>query len=473
MVARTEPEPEPSFLSADPTPLVARGLAYLLILGFMAAAIVSVVIRVPETVSGRFVLIPARGTDPIRASQDGTVVRVRVSESQALEKGDPMFVVASQTIGERAAQLGTQETQVRGLVESLVNERKKYETQRLADEGEDRRLRGQLVYLTQKIENIRRMQAIQEEKFRASLDIAEHEVEAVKDEIVLKRRQNGLAKEAAERSEAVYREGILSWQEYSTRQLEATRAAVELQQTDRALEVALLKVRQLKVEHDNQLEDWQLTLNQLERERQEVGASTEKLRHEAAARQVAYHELQRRLQEEREKTGIRISALQRELVHTRNNELTLSAPCSGTVLTLSVKAPGAVVKDGEVLGEVACVGEKLQANLTVPASGAGRLRPGQGVKLLYDAFPYQRHGVRQGTVRWVTPAGVVGRDGPAFHALIDIRDEAIAVQGQLRALLPGMGGTAEIVIGRRSLISFAFEPLRQLRESLRDAPGQP
>jgi hypothetical protein len=29
-----------------------------------------------------------------------------------------------------------------------------------------------------------------------------------------------------------------------------------------------------------------------------------------------------------------------------------------------------------------------------------------------------------------------------------------------------MGGTARVVIERRSLVSYAFEPIRQLRESL-------
>jgi hypothetical protein len=29
-----------------------------------------------------------------------------------------------------------------------------------------------------------------------------------------------------------------------------------------------------------------------------------------------------------------------------------------------------------------------------------------------------------------------------------------------------MGGRADVVVGRRSLISYAFEPLRQLRESV-------
>jgi hypothetical protein len=34
-----------------------------------------------------------------------------------------------------------------------------------------------------------------------------------------------------------------------------------------------------------------------------------------------------------------------------------------------------------------------------------------------------------------------------------------------------MGGRAEVVVGRRALITYAFEPIRQLRESLADAPA--
>jgi hypothetical protein len=34
----------------------------------------------------------------------------------------------------------------------------------------------------------------------------------------------------------------------------------------------------------------------------------------------------------------------------------------------------------------------------------------------------------------------------------------------------GMGGRADVVIGRRSLASFAFEPLRQLKESFAEPP---
>lgn len=34
----------------------------------------------------------------------------------------------------------------------------------------------------------------------------------------------------------------------------------------------------------------------------------------------------------------------------------------------------------------------------------------------------------------------------------------------------GMGGRADVIVGRRRLVAYAFEPVRQLRETLADAP---
>jgi multidrug efflux pump subunit AcrA (membrane-fusion protein) len=136
------------------------------------------------------------------------------------------------------------------------------------------------------------------------------------------------------------------------------------------------------------------------------------------------------------------------------------------VLRTLVKGVGAVVQDGELLAEVACGGEQLQAEALVAQSGIGQIRPGQRVKLLYDAFPYQRHGVKWGTVRWVSPASVLVQDRPVFRVLVDPQDVVVPVRGESRPLLAGMGGTADIVVGRRSLLSFAFEPIRQLKENL-------
>lgn len=149
-------------------------------------------------------------------------------------------------------------------------------------------------------------------------------------------------------------------------------------------------------------------------------------------------------------------------------------PCSGTLLRQQVKASEVFVEQGDLPSELACAGEKLQAKLTLPESGSARVRPGQGVKLLYDAFPYGRYGVRYGTVRWVSFAAVDdSKNSRSFHAFADLDDKAIMVDGQPRPLRAGMRGTAKIVLGKRSLITYAFEPLRQLRESFAEPPRRP
>lgn len=150
-----------------------------------------------------------------------------------------------------------------------------------------------------------------------------------------------------------------------------------------------------------------------------------------------------------------------------NGQIRIEAPCDGTILKLGVKNDGTIVRDGDTLVEIACVGERLQAELTVPQGGLSRLRPGHGVKLLFEAFPYQRFGVRAGYVRWVSPSGATAGGPPVFRAFAELEAQTIRVDGEDRPFSPGMKGDALIVVGRRSVLSYVLDPLRQLREATR------
>ena len=88
-------DPDSAFLDVTPPHWAARGVAYVLIGLFVAAVIISVVVRIPETVSSRFVLVPVQGTDPVRASHQGTVVQARVTDGQLVPEGLVLFVIAS------------------------------------------------------------------------------------------------------------------------------------------------------------------------------------------------------------------------------------------------------------------------------------------------------------------------------------------------------------------------------------------
>ena len=209
-------------------------------------------------------------------------------------------------------------------------------------------------------------------------------------------------------------------------------------------------------------------IEQLRNDQRDARATIEKLGHDEVARWNEYRERERKLKEEIETAKIRIASRSQWVAQNQGAEFLALAPCSGTILRLQVKARAAVVAEGESLCELACASEQLQAELQIPQAGAGRVRIGQGVKMLYDSFPYQQFGVKFGALRWISPAASTSD----FRALADIEDESIMVLGQPTPLKAGMGGRAEVVIDKRSLISIAFDPIRQLRENMASPPDR-
>lgn len=261
---------------------------------------------------------------------------------------------------------------------------------------------------------------------------------ALASQTALKERQVDIAREVAARQQRSYEEGLTSWIEASKPRLEAERFTVELEES-RAESV-------------------------------ETQASMARLRYEMAARRAAFDEIARSVKEELDRARTRKGMLDSETSRS-GNTITVSAPCRGTIVKLVVKNEGAVVRSSDLLAEIACREERLQAELTVPQRGLALLRSGQVVKLRYDAFPYQRFGVRHGTLRWISPAVSPPSTSGAFRALAELDEQLLHINGEPLAVLPGMAGQASIVVGRRTLASYAIEPLRRMREAM--SSGRP
>jgi len=397
-----------TFLALAPPHLAARGLSYAIIAIVLVGAIAAVVIKLPETVTADFVLVPARGTDPIRATRQGIMNRVFVSEGQTVNQGEVIATLRSESAGDRAAELMTVQTQLAGAGESFINGKAKFTAQTLADEQERRKL-------ATRVEHLEGLAA-------------------------LKRQQLALLRQMADSYEKLYREGITSRAQLTEKQLEVADLAAELEK--------------------------------LIAEQGETRAAIEKQKADSSVRGAEFKEVERTYAEATATGDIRVAALRAGLAGSDGNEIRLTAPCAGTILRLHVRDAGAVISEGEAVAELVCAGETLRAELKVPEASVGKLRTGQGVKLKYDAFPYQRYGVRHGRVAWLSPAAVETKGGASFKAHVEIAAGEILVQGQSRPLFAGMSGKAEIVIGNRSLIEYVLEPLRQLKENLSDVPEQ-
>src|SRR5262244_1124862 len=82
----------------EPPPWVIRWTAWLLIAAFLFALLIAIVMRLPETVDCRFVLIPATGADPIQSPRQATISRVAIEEGQPVKAGEELFVLRSDEI---------------------------------------------------------------------------------------------------------------------------------------------------------------------------------------------------------------------------------------------------------------------------------------------------------------------------------------------------------------------------------------
>lgn len=145
----------------------------------------------------------------------------------------------------------------------------------------------------------------------------------------------------------------------------------------------------------------------------------------------------------------------------------LRAPVAGRVTALTARVGQPASPQTQVMAIVPA-GAKLRAELAVPSAAIGFVKPGQGVRLAIDAFPYQRFGTVTGKVQAVS-ASAVNAQGPNGSAIavypvtVAIDQARIAAYGRTEPLVPGMTLTARIVTEKQSLLEWLFEPLFAVR----------
>ena len=119
-------------------------------------------------------------------------------------------------------------------------------------------------------------------------------------------------------------------------------------------------------------------------------------------------------------------------------------------------SPGQEVTVGQSLIELIPAQGHLEAQLRIAPTAIGFIKSGQSVELRYDAFPARKFGHAQGKIVSVSP--LTAADG-FYRAQVTLEHDYVQAFGERIALRPGMSFTGEIVIDRRSLLEWLFEPL--------------
>lgn len=148
-------------------------------------------------------------------------------------------------------------------------------------------------------------------------------------------------------------------------------------------------------------------------------------------------------------------------------EVVLVAQKAGRIAALQAK-PGGMVGAGQALAFILPDGVDLQAELWVPSRAAGFVQPGKQVRLMYDAYPYQRFGVGRGQIIEVSHAPVAPSELPVpirteeslYRVVVRLDAQEMQAYGRDWALSPGMKLTADIVLEEQSLIEWLFDRVR-------------
>lgn len=151
----------------------------------------------------------------------------------------------------------------------------------------------------------------------------------------------------------------------------------------------------------------------------------------------------------------------------RTDRLTLTAPVSGQVGDVTAQI-GQRARPDASLVTIVPRGSHMEVWLYAPSRALGFVHPGQDVRLLFDAFPFQKYGSGRGTVTEVS--GVPIEPGaidaalqiqePVFRIRVNIDEVAPRVPGAEARLRPGMTLTANLVLERRRLWEVLFNPVK-------------
>jgi membrane fusion protein len=148
----------------------------------------------------------------------------------------------------------------------------------------------------------------------------------------------------------------------------------------------------------------------------------------------------------------------------------IKAPTSGHVSTLQATV-GQIADPRHMQLEIIPLDSTLQAELFFPTRAFGFVRPGQQVRILYDAFPYQKFGTYRGSVTKVSRTILTGNETtgpitlkePAYRVTAALERPDIDAYGLKMPLQPDMLLKADVILEQRSLMRWLLDPVLSAR----------
>lgn len=365
---------------------------------------------------------PIGGSLTVTSQNSGTLIKNFVVEGQQVRPGQKLFEISTERHGSNGeiTALLAQQLAIRGY--TLETERRT----RIAQDSEKRRaIDARLINLT------------------AETTQLEHE-------LGLAKRRQGLAEESLRKFEILQVNGFVSPSQSQQKQEELIDISAHLSTIERS-KVQLQSNRLSLMADKTALEsDLATTLTQLDRS-------------EASLRQE--------IVENQDKSTSLVVASQAGIITTITNQLGQAVSGGQVLATLIPKSASSSMKKDE-----------LEVHLYAPSRTAGFVALGQTVLIRYQAFPYQKFGLQEGTVTDVSRTPFPPNELPTniastilsnaqqtvqgfntnealYRIKVKLRLQTIDVYGKSQFIKPGMTLEADVLQERRKIWEWIIDPI--------------
>ncbi len=347
-------------------------------------------------------LVPDSGVIRLVTPQAATVVERHVVEGQAVRQGDVLFVLSL----ERATLQGGTQAAVQ---------------QSLAARERSLKASSQQQALLQQTQSAALLQQISDMK---------RELAQLGTEADLQRERLGLAQQAQARLESLRNENFVSSAQVQTKAEEVLGLRAQVQGLER---LGATKQR-------------------------EIGGLEAQLRELPLRSQAQLGEIDRDMAE----------LVQKAAESEALTRIVIRAPQDGVVTSVLAER-GQTATPATALASLVPADARLQAHLFAPSSAVGFLRSEQAVLLRYQAYPYQKFGHQAGHVMQVSRTPLQAAElaslalppsnEPLYRITVALDQQAVQAYGQAQPLAPGMQLDADVLLDRRRLIEWIFEPV--------------
>lgn len=375
-------------------------------------------------------IIPAGKSQLVQHLEGGIVRKLLVQEGQVVEAGQPLIELSDV---QTRSDLGQEQSRLDALL------------------GREARLVAELNG-QDRIAFPRQLDApevvrVESAAWRARQTRLAEEVEVL--EALIRQKQNELA-EIKARHQNLLEELELAEKKYRViADLQQNKAASELEVLDSQMRIQKLK---------SQIAEAAAAAPRLEAAQAEAEARVKeavaRFRAEASS---SLSEVREEIAKLRHEIGSSVDRLERNVVRS---------PVAGLVNKLNITTIGAVIRPSEVLLEITPSDQRIVIETRSNPNDRAHLHRGLPARVRIGAYDYATYGTFAGHVTDVS-ADTLSDDRGNRYYRVNLEVDVSNLVDRLRqpgVLMPGMAASADIAVGKRTILSYILSPLLEFRD---------